>query len=151
MSFSFCFSPMRRAALFALASSLGQGGGKTSFLAAVAFVAGNAFSFWLCGTRCRQCLLISGFVVLVAGNALLLSAVCGIRYRRGPSMVRNMRAVLKKASWGTRRIFRGIRCKKQAFPVRTEYSVLRTASCGTRRIMDIRYSPLSGTEQITRC
>ena len=24
----------------------------------------------------------------------------GIRYRRGPSMVRNMRAVLKKASWG---------------------------------------------------
>ena len=58
----------------------------------------------------------------------------------------------KQASWGTRRIFRGIRCKKQAFPVRKEYSVLRTASCGTRRIMDIRYSPpLSGTEQITRC
>ena len=60
MSFSFCFSPMRRAALFALASS---------FLAALAFAAGNAFSFlalwyslqtmpspfWLCGTRCRQC------------------------------------------------------------------------------------------------
>ncbi len=82
-----------------------------------------------------------GFVVLVAGNALLISAVCGIRYRRGPSMVRNMRAVLKKASWGTRRIFRGIRCKKQAFPVRKEYSVRRTASCGTRRIMDIRYQP----------
>ena len=31
--------------------------------------------------------------------------ICGIRhirYRRGPSVVRNMRAVLKKASWGTR-------------------------------------------------
>ena len=107
MSFSFCFSPMRRAALFALASS---------FLAVVAFA---------------------------AGNALLLSAVCGIRYRRGPSMVRNMRAVLKKASWGTRRIFRGTRCKKQAFPVRKGYSVRRTVSCGTRRIMDIRYSPPS--------
>ena len=30
-------------------------------------------------------------------------------------MVRNMRAVLKKASWGTRRIFRGIRCSKIGF------------------------------------
>ena len=34
-----------------------------------------------------------------------------------------MRAVLKKASWGTRRIFRGIRCKKQASTVRKGYSV----------------------------
>ena len=60
-------------------------------------------------------------------------------------MVRNMRAVLKKASWGTRRIFRGIRCKKQAFPVRKGYSVRRTASCGTRRIFirDIQYQPPS--------
>ena len=152
MSFSFCFSPMRRAALFALASS---------FLAAVVFAAGNAFSFlalwyslqamlfsflalwhsvpampyhfWLCGTRCRQC--------------LLLFWRCGIRYRRGHPMVRNMRAVLKKASWGTRRIFRGIRCKKQAFPVRKGYSVRRTASCGTRRIRIFGISPLSGTEQ----
>ena len=49
-------------------------------------------------------------------------------------MVRNMRAVLKKASWGTRRIFRGIRCKKQAFPVRKRYSVPKTAFSGTRRI-----------------
>ena len=31
--------------------------------------------------------------------------VVGIRYRRGPTGVRNMRAVLKKASSGTRRIF----------------------------------------------
>ena len=44
-------------------------------------------------------------VAFAAGNALLLSAVCGIRYRRGPSLVRNMCAVLKKASYGTRRIF----------------------------------------------
>ena len=47
----------------------------------------------------------------------------GIRYRRGPSLVPNMRAVLKKASWGTRRIFGSIRCKKQAFTVRKGYSV----------------------------
>ena len=125
----FLFSPVRRAALFALASS---------FLAVVAFAAGNTFSFLV-------------FVILAAGNALLLSAVCGIRYRRGHPMVRNMRAVLKKASCGTLLILRGIRCKKQAFPVRKGYSVRRTASRGTRRIMDIRYSPLSGTEQITRC
>ena len=49
-------------------------------------------------------------------------------------MVRNMRAVLKKASWGTRRIFRSIRCKKQASTVRKGYSVPKTAFCGTRRI-----------------
>ena len=58
----------------------------------------------------------------------------GIRYRRGPPVVRNMRAVLKKASWGTRRIFRGIRCKKQASTVRKRYSVPKTAFSGTRRI-----------------
>jgi len=60
--------------------------------------------------------------------------VVGIRYRRGPPMVRNMRAVLKKASWGTRRIFRSIRCKKQASTVRKRYSVPKTVSSGTRRI-----------------
>ena len=49
-------------------------------------------------------------------------------------MVRNMRAVLKKASWGTRRIFGSIRCKKQASTVRKRYSVPKTASSGTRRI-----------------
>ena len=57
--------------------------------------------------------------------------VVGIRYRRWPTGVRNMRAVLKKASWGTRRIFRGIRCKKQASTVRKGYSVPETPSYGT--------------------
>ena len=56
------------------------------------------------------------------------------RYRKRPPMVRNMRAVLKKASCGTRRIFRGIRCKKQASTVRKRYSVSKTAFSGTRRI-----------------
>ena len=37
------------------------------------------------------------------------------RYQKQASTVRNMRAVLKMASWGTRRIFGSIRCKKQAF------------------------------------
>ena len=57
-----------------------------------------------------------------------------IRYRKQPSTVRNSHSVLKKASWGTRRIFRSIRCKKQAFMVREGYSVRRTAFSGTRRI-----------------
>ena len=57
--------------------------------------------------------------------------VVGIRYRRGASTVRNMRAVLKKASCGTRRIFRSIRCKKQASVVRKGYSVPETPSYGT--------------------
>ena len=107
----------------------------------MAFSAGNAFSFWLCGIRYRQCSSHFWLCGTRCRQCLLLFWRCGIRYRRGPSMVRNMRAVLKTGSWGTRRIFRGIRCKKQAFPVRKEYSVLRTAFCGTRRIMDIRYSP----------
>ena len=55
-------------------------------------------------------------------------------YQKQASTVRNMRAVLKKASSGTRRIFGSIRCKKQAFPVREGYSVPKTGSWGTRRI-----------------
>lgn len=46
-----------------------------------------------------------------------------IRYRKQPPTVRNTHSVLKKASCGTRRVFRSIRCKKQAFPVRKKYSV----------------------------
>ena len=57
-----------------------------------------------------------------------------IRYRKQPPTVRNTHSVLKKASWGTRRIFRSIRCKKQASTVRKRYSVPKTASSGTRRI-----------------
>ena len=156
MSFSFCFSPMRRAALFALASSFlaalaFAAGNAFSFLVFVILVAGNAFSFLALWYSLQAMPSHFGFVELAAGNALLLSAVCGIRYRRGPPTVRNTHSVLKTGSWGTRRIFRGIRCKKQAFPVQKGYSVRRTASRGTRRIMDIRYQPPSGTEQITRC
>ena len=66
-----------------------------------------------------------------AGNALLFSGIRRIRYRRGPPTVRNMRAVLKKASCGTRRIFRSIRCKKQSSVVRKEYSVPETPFYGT--------------------
>ena len=70
------------------------------------------------------------------GSAAAATCLCvsGIRYRRGPATVRNMRAVLKKASWGTRRIFRSIRCKKQASTVRKRYSVPETAFWRTERI-----------------
>ena len=37
------------------------------------------------------------------------------RYQKQTFTVPNMRAVLKKASWGTRRIFRGTRCAKTGF------------------------------------
>ena len=60
--------------------------------------------------------------------------VVGIRYRKQAFTVRNMRAVRKKASCGTRRIFGSIRCKKQASTVRKRYSVPKTAFSGTRRI-----------------
>ena len=70
-----------------------------------------------------------------------------IRYRKQPPTVRNTRAVLKKASWGTRCIFGSIRCKKQAFPVRDGYSVPKTASSGTRRIFKSAKRPPLGGEQ----
>ena len=86
------------------------------------FAAGNAFP-------------ISGFVAFGTGVLGVLwwlgGWVVGIRYRRGPTGVRNMRAVLKKASSGTRRIFRDIRYAKQASTVRKGYSVPETPSYGT--------------------
>ena len=69
-------------------------------------------------------------------------ATSSIRYRRGPPTVRNMRAVLKKASWGTRRIFRGIRCKKQAFPVRP--SVFHLLPSARQQIHPDIFSPSEG-------
>ena len=121
-----------------------------SFLVFVILVAGNALLiFGFCGIRYRQCFLLFGICDTRCRQYHSPFWLSGIRYRRGPSMVRNMRAVLKKASCGTRRIFRGIRCKKQASTVRKGYSVPKTASCGTRRIRDIRYQPppLCGTKQ----
>ena len=46
-------------------------------------------------------------------------------------MVRNMRAVLKKASYSTRRIFRNPPCSKQASGVQKGYSVPETPFSGT--------------------
>ena len=45
-----------------------------------------------------------------------------------------MRAVLKKASYGTRRVFRSPPYSKQASGVRKGYSVPETPSYGTRRV-----------------
>ena len=67
------------------------------------------------------------------GNTFLLSGICDILYQKGPPTVRNMRAVQKTGSWGTRRIFGSIRCKKQAFPVQDGYSVPETPFSGTDR------------------
>ena len=77
MSFSFCFSPMRRAALFAPDSSLGQGE--------------NLFS-GSCGIRRRQCLLISG--------------IRGTRCRQCSSpLCRLWHSVPERASYGTEYAF----------------------------------------------
>ncbi|CCX57528.1 unknown [Bacteroides sp. CAG:1060] len=55
-----------------------------------------------CGGNLPQCL---AFGTGVLGVLWWLGGwVVGIRYRRGPPMVRNMRAVPKTGSWGTRRI-----------------------------------------------
>ena len=64
-------------------------------------------------------------------NALLFSGICKIRYQKEPSPVPNMRAVLKKASYGTRRIFRSPPYSKQASVVQKGYSVPETPFYGT--------------------
>ena len=58
-----------------------------------------------------------------------------IPYRRKPPPVRNMRAVLKKASYGTRRVFRSSPCSKQASGVQKGYSVPETPFSGTEQAM----------------
>ena len=83
-----------------------------------------------------------------AGNALLFSGIRRIRYRRGPPGVRNMRAVLKKASYGTRRIFRGTRCAKQAPTVRKRYSVPETPFSGTGHVC--QHPKISGNRYCNR-
>ena len=106
-------------------------------------------SFFLCARlRCGSNLLLGGLRSLCSlrplppfpaspTNAELVScgpfpySFDGTRYQKQASTVRNMRAVLKKASWGTRRVFRGIRCAKQAFLVQKGNSVPETPSYGT--------------------
>ena len=58
-----------------------------------------------------------------------------IPYRRRPPPVRNMRTVLKKASNGTRRVFRSPPCSKQASVVQKGYSVPETPFYGTEQAM----------------
>ena len=57
-----------------------------------------------------------------------------IRYRRGASVVRNMRAVRRTASCGTRRVFGSPPCSKQASTVRKGNSVPETPFYGTEQI-----------------
>ena len=118
MSFSFCFSPMRRAALFALASSLGQGGGKNLFSGS-------------CGIRCRQCLLILAlwyslqamlfsflpFVAFGTGEGLLWYGICVPCSKRPPGV----RDAFSEALGVKNRRFRygrDIRCAEQPPVVR---------------------------------
>ena len=49
--------------------------------------------------QCNGVSFLLAFVAFSAGNAPLFSGVCKTRYQKGPSPVRNMRAVLKKASY----------------------------------------------------
>ena len=106
MSFSFCFSPMRRATLFALDSS---------FLAVVAFVAGNAFSFLV-------------FVVLAAGNAFSFLAL--------------WYSVPERASYGTEYAF-GAQNRLLGYATHFQrHSVQKTGFYGTEGIFGAQNSLL---------
>ena len=104
-------------------------GGIANFLAVIFLLAA--------APRAALFALGSSFLAVVAfaaGNALLLSAVCGIRYRRGPPTVRNTHSVLKKASWGTRRIFKGVPCQKQHLPQRQPLQCAKRPPLGGEQI-----------------
>ena len=121
----FLFSPVRRAALFALASS---------FLAVVAFVAGNALLlFGICDTRCKQCLLLFGFVAFGTGEGLLWYGI-RIRCSKQAPGVRDAFSEAFSAKNRLLRYGRDIRCAEQPSVVRGASWIFGTA-------------PLSGTEQ----
>ena len=100
-------------------------GGVEGLWGGVAKLPGGTEEFWaviflpvaafraviFCPPRCSELRsvqwghLFLAFVAFSASNAFPLSGICGIRYQKGPPTVRNMRAVLKKASYGTRRVF----------------------------------------------
>ena len=118
---------------------VGDCGGPLSCGAVCRCVLGTAAVIFLLASAFRAMFWAMPFSFLSleafsAGNALLFSGIRRIRYRRGPPTVRNMRAVQKTGSWGTRRIFRGIRCKKQAFPVQNGYSVPEAPFSGTGHV-----------------
>ena len=122
MSFSFCFSPMRRAALFAPDSSLGQGE--------------NLFS-GSCGIRCRQCFLIFGFVILVASNAFSFLALW---YSLQAMLFSFLPFVAFGTGEGLLRYGIRIRCSKQAPGVRDAFSEAFGAKNRLLRYgRDIRY------------
>ena len=71
-------------------------GGIANFLAVIFLLAA--------ASRAALFALVSSFLAVVAfaaGNALLLSAVCGIRYRRGPPTVRKGYSVPETPFYGT--------------------------------------------------
>ena len=137
---------MRRAALFAPDSS---------FLAVVAFAAGNAFYFLVFVILAAgKCSSHFGFVVLAAGNALLLSAVCGIRYRQCLLILALWYSVPERASHGTEYAF-GAQNRLLGYATHFQrHSVQKTGVSGTEGIFgtrnpllwyathqDIRYQP----------
>ena len=104
MSFSFCFSPMRRAALFALAFSLGQG--ENLFSGSCGIRCRQYFLLsGICDTRCRQCFLLFWRCGIRYRQCLLLSAVCGIRYRQCLLILALWYSVPERASYGTEYAF----------------------------------------------
>ena len=58
-----------------------------------------------------------------------------IRYQKQTSTVRNTHSVFKKASWGTRRIFRGLPCQKQQLPTGRSFCARKSprSLCSLRR------------------
>lgn len=94
-----------------MVSRLAQGaeelpGGVEELWGGIAKLPGGTEELWaviFCPPRCSELQGGTSFLAFVAfdaGNA----GICKIRYQKGPPPVPNMRAVLKKASYGTRRV-----------------------------------------------
>ena len=109
------------------------------------------FSFWLCGTRCRQCLLIFGFVVLAADNAFsflalwyslqaMLFSFLALWYSLQAMLFSFLPFVAFGTGEGLLRYGIRIRCSKQAPGVRDAFSEAFGAKNRLLRYgRDIRY------------
>ena len=130
---------MRRAALFALAFSLGQG--ENLFSGSCGIRCRQYFLLsGICDTRCRQCFLLFWRCGIRYRQCLLLSAVCGIRYRQCLLILALWYSVPERASYGTEYAF-GAQNRLLGYATHFQrHSVQKTGVSGTEGIFGAQNS-----------
>ena len=130
---------MRRAAIFAPDSSLGQG--ENLFSGSCGIRCRQYFLLsGICDTRCRQCFLLFWRCGIRYRQCLLLSAVCGIRYRQCLLILALWYSVPERASYGTEYAF-GAQNRLLGYATHFQrHSVQKTGVSGTEGIFGAQNS-----------